>query len=90
MSLVINSLLKDRYRITAVLAQSGMGTVYQGYDETLNIQVAVKENRYTTEIHSRQFRNEATLLAGLRPPQPAAGDRPFLCCPLKANIWLWT
>ena len=68
MSLVINSLLKDRYRITAVLAQSGMGTVYQAYDETLNIQVAVKENRYTTEIHSRQFRNEATLLAGLRHP----------------------
>ncbi len=68
MSLVINSLLKERYRINAVLAQSGMGTVYQAYDETLNIQVAVKENRYTTEVHSRQFRNEATLLAGLRHP----------------------
>ena len=68
MSLVINSLLKERYRIHAVLAQSGMGTVYQAYDETLSIEVAVKENRYTTEIHSRQFRNEATLLAGLRHP----------------------
>ncbi|MBG0770137.1 MAG: serine/threonine-protein kinase [Anaerolineaceae bacterium] len=68
MSLVINSLIKERYRIHAVLAQSGMGMVYQAYDETLNIEVAIKENRYTTEIHSRQFRNEATLLAGLRHP----------------------
>lgn len=68
MSLVIQSLLKDRYKIIAVLAQSGMGTVYEAFDETLSIHIAVKENLYTTEIHSRQFRQEATLLAGLRHP----------------------
>ena len=68
MSLTIPSLLKNRYRIEAILAESGMGTIYQAQDETLNIKVAVKENRYTTEVHSRQFRQEATLLAGLRHP----------------------
>ena len=68
MSLVIQSLLKDRYKILSVLAQSGMGTVYEAFDQTLNIRVAVKENLYTTEVHSRQFRQEATLLAGLRHP----------------------
>lgn len=68
MSLTIPSLLKNRYRIEAILAESGMGTIYQAQDETLNIKVAVKENRYTTETHSRQFRQEATLLAGLRHP----------------------
>ena len=68
MSLVIHSLLKDRYKIIAVLAQSGMGTIYEAFDETLNIRVAVKENLYTTAVHSRQFRQEATLLAGLRHP----------------------
>ena len=68
MSLAIHFLLKDRYRIDAILAESGMGTVYQAQDEILNTQVAVKENRYTTEVHSRQFRQEATLLAGLRHP----------------------
>jgi len=67
-SLVIQSLLKDRYKILSVLAQSGMGTVYEAFDQTLNIRVAVKENLYTTEVHSRQFRQEATLLAGLRHP----------------------
>lgn len=68
MSLAPQSLLKDRYRIEAILAESGMGTVYRAHDEVLNIKVAVKENRYTTEVHSRQFRQEATLLAGLRHP----------------------
>jgi serine/threonine protein kinase len=68
LSLTIPSLLKNRYRIEAILAESGMGTIYQAQDETLNIKVAVKENRYTTEVHSRQFRQEATLLAGLRHP----------------------
>jgi len=50
------------------LVQSGMGVLYLAHDEALNVDVAVKENRYTTAIHSQQFHQEATLLASLRHP----------------------
>ncbi len=66
MNLEINSLLQERYRIIKQLAQSGMGTVYLARDEVLDVDVAVKENLYTTAAHSKQFREEATILAGLR------------------------
>jgi len=66
--LEIQSLLRDRYRITRILAQSGMGVVYLAHDEVLNVDLAIKENLYTTEVHSRQFRQEATILAKLRHP----------------------
>ncbi len=68
MTLETGSLLRDRYRIIEPLAQSGMGTVYKAHDEVLNVDVALKENQYTTEGHSRQFRQEATILAKLRHP----------------------
>jgi serine/threonine protein kinase len=68
MSLKNGSQLRDRYRIIERLAQSGMGTVYKAHDEVLNVDVALKENQYTTEGHSRQFRQEATILARLRHP----------------------
>ena len=68
MSLAVNDLLRDRYRIKAKLAQSGMGAVYLAHDETLNVDIAIKENLYTTKDHSRQFRREATILAGVRHP----------------------
>jgi hypothetical protein len=68
MSLKIGSQLRDRYRIIERLAQSGMGTVYKAHDDVLNVDVALKENQYTTEGHSRQFRQEATILAKLRHP----------------------
>jgi len=67
-SLEINSLLRDRYRIKQQLAQSGMGTIYLAHDEVLNVNIAIKENLYTTEEHSQQFRQEATILAKLRHP----------------------
>ncbi len=68
MSLEINSLLRDRYRIIKEIARSGMGAVYLAHDEVLNVDIAIKENLYTTEEHSRQFRQEATILAKLRHP----------------------
>ena len=68
MSLEINSILRDRYRIKKELAQSGMGAIYLAHDEVLNVDIAIKENLYTTEEHSHQFRQEATILAKLRHP----------------------
>jgi hypothetical protein len=68
MALEPGSLLNDRYRIEAVLAKGGMGAIYRAFDVTLNISVAVKENFLTSEQFARQFRREASLLAGMRHP----------------------
>ncbi len=61
-------LLHNRYRIDQTIAVGGMGAIYRAQDETLRIAVAVKENFFTTDEFSRQFRREATILAGLRHP----------------------
>jgi len=68
MSLSPGVLLKERYKITSLIASSGMGNIYLAEDQTLKTQVAVKENLYSSVDHSRQFRREATLLANLRHP----------------------
>ncbi len=68
MTLEKGTLLHNRYRVEETIAVGGMGAVYRALDETLGIQVAVKENFFTTEEYSRQFRREATILASLRHP----------------------
>jgi eukaryotic-like serine/threonine-protein kinase len=75
MALQIDSLLNNRYRIKAILGQGGMGAVYHGVDETLGIQIAVKENLFLSEEYAKQFQKEAIILANLRHPNlPRVGD----------------
>ena len=62
------ALLNNRYRIIEILGQGGMGSVYKAVDENLGVEVAVKDNLFTTDEYARQFRREAVLLATLRHP----------------------
>ncbi|HEX5840112.1 MAG TPA: protein kinase [Anaerolineales bacterium] len=66
MTLERGALLHRRYRIVEILGQGGMGSVYRAVDENLGVDVAVKENLFTTDEYARQFRLEAVILANLR------------------------
>jgi serine/threonine protein kinase len=68
MTLERGTLLHKRYRIVEILGQGGMGSVYRAVDENLGVEVAVKENLFTTDEYARQFRLEAVILANLRHP----------------------
>jgi serine/threonine protein kinase/Tol biopolymer transport system component len=82
MTLESGSLLNNRYRIVEVLGQGGMAAVYKAIDQNLGVEVAVKENLFTTEEYARQFRLEATILASLRQPNlPRVSDH-FVIEPL--------
>lgn len=68
MTLETSYLLNGRYRIERIIAHGGMGALYVATDESLGVRVAIKENLYSTEESTRQFRREATMLAALRHP----------------------
>lgn len=75
MTMERGSLLNRRYRIVEILGQGGMAAVYRAIDENLGVEVAVKENLFTTDEYARQFRLEATILASLRHPNlPRVSD----------------
>jgi len=75
MTLSLGTLLKDRYRIVSILGQGGMGSVYFALDEVLNISVAIKENLFLAKEYTKQFKQEASILAGLKHPSlPRVGD----------------
>jgi eukaryotic-like serine/threonine-protein kinase len=68
MTLDRGTLLNGRYKIVEILGQGGMASIYKAIDENLNLEVAVKENLFTTDDYARQFRLEAVILASLRHP----------------------
>ncbi len=68
MPLKSGEVLRDRYHIESILGQGGMGAVYKARDKNLNVEVAVKENLFTTKEYARQFEREARILASLRHP----------------------
>jgi len=68
MTLGQGNLLNNRYRVVEILGRGGMGAVYRAVDESLGVDVAVKENLFTTDDYARQFRMEAVILAGIRHP----------------------
>lgn len=70
-----NTLLQNRYLIVRLLAQGGMGAIYEASDQRLGNTVALKETFFSDETLRHAFEREARLLARLRHPAlPVVSD----------------
>ena len=75
MHLPPHTLLQGRYRVVALIAQGGMGAVYQATDERLGNTVALKQTLMSDPQLRAAFEREARLLAGLQHPAiPVVSD----------------
>ena len=68
MHLQPDSLLQNRYRIVGLIAQGGMGAVYQAVDTRLGNTVALKQTLMADPQLRMAFEGEARLLAALHHP----------------------
>jgi eukaryotic-like serine/threonine-protein kinase len=67
MTLQVGEVIRDRYRILCVLASGGMGIVYLAKDESLGVDVAVKESLPGMRSEA-QIKRNAILLGSLHHP----------------------
>ena len=75
MTLSVDQVMQNRYRINSLLGEGGMGAVYLASDMRLNVTVAIKEmipqpglDPYTLAQLRQQFQQEAMILARLHHP----------------------
>ncbi|MFN0121319.1 MAG: serine/threonine protein kinase [Blastocatellia bacterium] len=61
-----NTILQNRYLIHRLLAQGGMGAVYEAHDQRLGNVVALKETFFSEDYLREAFHREASMLAALR------------------------
>ncbi len=66
--LATDTILQNRYRIVSLIAQGGMGAVYQAIDQRLGNTVALKQVIVTDTRLRESFEREARLLASLQHP----------------------
>ena len=63
-----DTILEKRYRIDNILAQGNAGATYRGFDRQMSMPVVVKEKQLQTTQAINQFKQEASILTGLRHP----------------------
>ena len=68
MPVSIGETLEKRYKIDRKLGQGGFGAVYHALDMRLSVSCAIKECLDTSGAATRQFKQEASMLAELRHP----------------------
>lgn len=74
MTVGVGHVIAERYRLTEILGQGGMGTVYRAVDERLGRDVALKllHPTLTSADFRTRFEREATLLAKVSSPHIVA------------------